>query len=387
MRRANTDQSNLASSEEPGNNLGRTLMFQRRMSLTRWFMLIGMSLTIGTLGGLVFHWLTMPLAWMIGAMVFTTVAALMGAPVRGSRRLRSFMVPVLGIMLGSAFTPETLGQVDLWVPSILVMLIFVAVVIGCVGAFLYKIMDFGPVSAYFSATPGGLATMAIIGTDWGGDERRIGLVHSVRILLTVLIIPLYFRIFEGYIPGGLESLGSLTNLQIRDGLILIACALGFPLFKFLNFPSAQILGPMVLSAIVHLMGITEAKPPVELVNLAQLVIGTGIGARFAGVSIFRLFKVMMAAAASTIFMVALAAACASGLSHLTGLPFHAIWLAFAPGGVAEMTLISLSMGIDVAFVSTHHVIRVTFMVIAAPYVFLILQKYWSISEDQTKHGL
>ncbi len=334
-----------------------------------------------------FHWLTMPLAWMIGAMVFTTVAALMGAPVRGSRRLRSFMVPVLGIMLGSAFTPETLGQVDLWVPSILVMLIFVAVVIGCVGAFLYKIMDFGPVSAYFSATPGGLATMAIIGTDWGGDERRIGLVHSVRILLTVLIIPLYFRIFEGYIPGGLESLGSLTNLQIRDGLILIACALGFPLFKFLNFPSAQILGPMVLSAIVHLMGITEAKPPVELVNLAQLVIGTGIGARFAGVSIFRLFKVMMAAAASTIFMVALAAACASGLSHLTGLPFHAIWLAFAPGGVAEMTLISLSMGIDVAFVSTHHVIRVTFMVIAAPYVFLILQKYWSISEDQTKHGL
>tara|TARA_E500000331_G_scaffold355880_1_gene412515 strand:- start:3929 stop:5092 length:1164 start_codon:yes stop_codon:yes gene_type:complete len=387
LRRANTDQSNLASSEEPGNNLGRTLMFQRRMSLTRWFMLIGMSLTIGTLGGLVFHWLTMPLAWMIGAMVFTTVAALMGAPVRGSRRLRSFMVPVLGIMLGSAFTPETLGQVDLWVPSILVMLIFVAVVIGCVGAFLYKIMDFGPVSAYFSATPGGLATMAIIGTDWGGDERRIGLVHSVRILLTVLIIPLYFRIFEGYIPGGLESLGSLTNLQIRDGLILIACALGFPLFKFLNFPSAQILGPMVLSAIVHLMGITEAKPPVELVNLAQLVIGTGIGARFAGVSIFRLFKVMMAAAASTIFMVALAAACASGLSHLTGLPFHAIWLAFAPGGVAEMTLISLSMGIDVAFVSTHHVIRVTFMVIAAPYVFLILQKYWSISEDQTKHGL
>ena len=118
-------------------------MLQRRMSLTRWFMLIGMSLTIGTLGGLVFHWLTMPLAWMIGAMVFTTVAALMGAPVRGSRRLRSFMVPVLGIMLGSAFTPETLGQVDLWVPSILVMLIFVAVVIGCVGAFLYKIMDFG----------------------------------------------------------------------------------------------------------------------------------------------------------------------------------------------------------------------------------------------------
>lgn len=329
----------------------------------------------------------MPLAWMIGAMVFATVAALSGVPVRGSSRLRSIVVPVLGIMLGSAFTPETLSQVHLWIPSIVTMLVFVSVVIACVAYYLHKFIGFGPVSAYFSATPGGLATMAIIGTEWGGDERRIGLTHSIRILLTVLIIPFYFKIFEGYQPGGLETLGSIVDLSPRDALILGACALGFPLFKVLKLPSAQILGPMTLSACVHAAGLTEAKPPVELVNLAQLVIGTGIGARFAGVSVVRLAHVMLAAAGSTFFMVALAAAAAFGLSDVTGLPFHAIWLAFAPGGVAEMTLISLALGIDVAFVSTHHVIRVTFMVIAAPFVFHFLRKYWNLTEDPSKHGL
>ncbi len=354
--------------------------------LKRWLVLVVMSLALGAVGGVVFEWLKMPLAWMIGSMIFATVAALAGAPVRGSKRLRTFMVPVLGIMLGSAFTPETLSQVHRWIPSVLSMLVFVAIVIAVVATYLHRVMKFGPVSAYFSATPGGLATMATIGMEWGGDERRIGLTHSIRILLTVLIIPFYFKIFEGYEPGGLETLGSMIDLSVRDGLILASCALGYPLFKILKLPSAQILGPMTVSAIVHAAGLTEAKPPVELVNLAQLVIGTGIGARFAGVSVKRLYGVIAAAAVSTSFMVALAAAAAMGLSEITGLPFHAIWLAFAPGGVAEMTLISLAMGIDVAFVSTHHVIRVVFMVIAAPFVFMILRKYFGITENPSQHG-
>jgi len=85
-------------------------------------------------------------------------------------------------------------------------------------------------------------------------------------------------------------------------------------------------------------------------------------------------------------MVGLAALAGLGLSQVTGLPFDAIWLAFAPGGLAEMTLISLAMGIDVAFVSTHHLIRVTFMVIAAPIVFQLLRKHFGIKEDPSTHG-
>jgi len=352
----------------------------------RWGLYVAGSLAFGAVGGFLFEWLTMPLAWMIGSMVFATAAALMGAPVRGSKRIRSVMVPVLGIMLGSAFTPETLSHVGRWVPSVISMLVFVAVVIAAVAFYLYRFMGFGPVSAYFSATPGGLATMAVIGTEMGGDDRRIGLTHSIRIMLTVLIIPFYFRIFEGYVPGGLESLGRAADLSLRDGLILLACMGGYPLFKVLRLPSAQILGPMILSAAVHATGITTAKPPVEAVNLAQLVIGTGIGARFVGVSVVRLYRVMLAGAGATVFMVAFAAAAALALEAWTGLPFAAVWLAFAPGGVAEMTLISLALGIDIAFVSTHHVVRVVFMVIAAPLVFHWLRKRWGIREDPSRHG-
>ncbi len=351
----------------------------------RWTVYMLASLVLGAIGGLIFDWLTMPLAWMIGAMIFTTVAALSGAPVRGSRRIRTIFIPVLGIMLGSSFTPETLSQVSSWVPSVLTMLLFVIVVVAAVGVFLHKAMGFGPVSAYFSATPGGLATMVVIGGEMGGDERRIGLTHSIRVMLTVLIIPIYFRIFEGYVPGGLETLGSVIDLSLQDGAILVSCMLGYPLFKVLRLPSAQILGPMIMSAIIHVTGLTTAKPPVEIVNIAQVVIGTGIGARFVGVSVVRLYMVMVAAAGGTVFMVGFAAVAALALEALTGLPFVAIWLAFAPGGVAEMTLISLALGIDVAFVSTHHLVRVVFMVTAAPLVFHFIDKKWGLREDPNDH--
>ena len=351
----------------------------------RWIIYMLASLVFGAIGGVIFHWLTMPLAWMIGAMIFTTGAALSGAPVRGSRRIRTIFIPVLGIMLGSSFTPETLGQVSSWVPSVVTMLLFVVIVVAAVGVFLHKAMGFGPVSAYFSATPGGLATMVVIGGEMGGDERRIGLTHSIRIMLTVLIIPFYFRIFEGYVPGGLEPLGSFVDLSLQDAAILASCMLGYPLFKVLRLPSAQILGPMILSAIIHMTGLTTAKPPVEIVNVAQLVIGTGIGARFVGVSVMRLYPVMVAATGGTIFMVGFAAVAALALEALTGLPFAAIWLAFAPGGVAEMTLISLALGVDVAFVSTHHLVRVVFMVIAAPVIFHFIDNKWSLREDPDDH--
>ncbi len=343
------------------------------------------SLALGGVGGYLFNLIQMPLAWMIGAMLFCTVAALAGVPVRGSNKLRLIMVPVLGIMLGSAFTPETLQDIALWVPSLLVLIFFVIAVIGCVGLFLYKVMEFGPITAYFSASPGGLATMAIIGAEMGGDERRISLTHSIRIMLTVLIIPFYFRFFEGYVPGVAGTFGTIEQMSLRDGLILGACWLGFPLAKFLRIPSAQILGPMILSATVHMMGLTIAKPPGEIVNLAQLVIGTGIGARFVGVSLVRLSRVMIAAAVSTVFMILLAAAAANGLSAYTGLPFQALWLAFSPGGLAEMTLISLAMHIDTALVSTHHVVRVTVMVMLAPIIFNYLKRRWNIIENRDDH--
>jgi len=336
------------------------------------------TLLFGAAGGWLFLQLTMPLPWLIGALVLSTVAALMGAPLKGPGTLRNVMIGVLGIMLGSSFTPDALANAGDWVLSISILVLFVVTVVGMVSLYLTKVGGYDPVSAYFSASPGGLATMVSMGMSMGGDERLIGLTHSVRIMLTVLIIPFWFRFFAGYVPGDVPDIGSIGNVSGMDLLILGSCALGYPLAKALRFPAASMMGPLLLSAAVHMAGFTAAKPPSEIVNLAQVVIGTGIGCRFVGIPVRHVINTLVTSAGATLFMLGLAAVAALGLEQATGLPFQALWLSFSPGGLAEMTLISLSMGIDTAFVSTHHLLRVLFMVLAAPLVFSILRKRFSI---------
>lgn len=63
------------------------------------------------------------------------------------------------------------------------------------------------------------------------------------------------------------------------------------------------------------------------------------------------------------------------LSSLLGLEFLPVLLAFAPGGVAEMCLIALVLNIDPAFVALHHLVRITFILLAAPLMGKLIQHY------------
>ncbi len=334
-----------------------------------------LTLALGAVGGAFFDWLTMPLAWLIGAMVIITIAALAGAPLIGPGRFRNLMIGVLGIMLGSAFTTDVIENIGQWWVSMTTLLIFVVLLTASVAVFLNRVARFDPVTAYFSAAPGSFATMLVMGVDMGGDERNISLIHAIRIMLTVLIIPFWFRFFQGYVPGDVtQGLGSVVDIAGADFAILAACALGYPAARAIRLPAAALLGPMFFSAIIHLSGLTEAKPPSEIINLSQLVIGVGLGCRFIGLHVKRVLKTMMLSVVVTVFMLSLAAAFAFGLSQFTGLAFAGLWLSFAPGGLAEMMLISLAMGTDTAFVSTHHLVRMMFLVIAVPLVFTLIRK-------------
>ena len=66
------------------------------------------TLGIGTVGGFLFAHFQLPLAWMLGAMVLTTSGSLAGAKLHVPPRLRSVMVTILGVLLGSALVLELL---------------------------------------------------------------------------------------------------------------------------------------------------------------------------------------------------------------------------------------------------------------------------------------
>jgi membrane AbrB-like protein len=332
------------------------------------------TLAIGAVGGAVFFHFRMPLAWMMGAMVICTVASIYGVKLQVPQKLRSVMVSVLGVLLGSTFTPEVVEKAAQWPITIVSLVVYIMVLTGLLFFYFTRVQKYDPVTAYFSATPGGLNEMVITGGAMGGDERTIALVHGSRILLVVMVIPFWFRYTEGERAITTAVGPSIVSTSLLDIGVLVACAVaGVILGKLIRLPAYRIVGPMLVSGAVHVLGFTESAPPWEIVAVAQVVVGASVGARFSGVPVERVLKTIGASVGATTVMLVTTVVFAIVLSQFTGIPAPPIVLAFSPGGLAEMSLIALSLGIETAFVATHHVARIAMIVIAAPFVFKLFR--------------
>jgi membrane AbrB-like protein len=159
-------------------------------------------------------------------------------------------------------------------------------------------------------------------------------------------------------------------LPALDLAILLGCAVaGYALGRPLKMINGVMVVPLVLSAIVHSTGLTQLPPPVWLVAMMQVVIGCVAGSRFAGVQWREVRTAVLQGFVWTLIMLLAALAAAGLCSRFVNASFAALLLAFAPGGVAEMTIIAFALGIEVAFVVCCHVVRSLFIVTGAPMLY------------------
>jgi membrane AbrB-like protein len=333
------------------------------------------ALALGGVGGWIFYLLRIPLPWMLGSLSFTMVAALLGAKLHGPPALRNGLIALLGIMIGSGFTASMLLQAGEWLISLAAILAYIGLTATFVFAYLRRYGGYDRVTSYFMAMPGGLNEMTAIGHAMGGDDRAIALSHAWRMIIVVFTIPLSFRLFAGYMPPAVVFSGGFAQISPLDWTLLVACGLlGTVLGKRLRLPAPFLTGSMALSALIHVAGLTAFRVPPLLVLLAQIGIGSGLGARFAGVRPRTLGRIVFVGTGAALMMLANTALCSVVVGAVTGLPVAALLLAYAPGGLAEMSIVALSLGIDAPFVSTHQLTRILLVIFIAPLFFRLLPR-------------
>lgn len=333
----------------------------------------GLALALGLAGGLLFQHLSLPLPWMMGPMVVCTLAALLRLPVAAPPVIRPPMTMVIGVMLGSAFSPDLLVRIPQWWPATLGLLGFIALSGLTVVWYFRAVGGYDRTTAYFAGMPGGLVEMIGLGEERGGDGRVIALVHSVRILLIVMTLPFAIQWLEGVSLNRMAGAVSVFSTPATAELWLLGCGLaGCLLGHRLNLPAKHLLGPMLVSAAVHLAGWSDFKPPFEIVNAAQLILGVVIGCRFVGTAPRTVGRIILLSLGSTAILLFWTAACAGLLSWLAGIRAVALLLAYSPGGLAEMSLIALAVHAEVAFVAAHHIIRIFAVMVAAAPVYALL---------------
>ncbi len=316
------------------------------------------TIVLGALGGTLFYALNMPLPWMLGAIVVTLIGTLAQWNLTGPEKARPYVVSVIGVMLGSGFKPDTFAHLDQWAISLAGLVFCVIVSVLLVQAYLHRFGGQSRVTAMLCAMPGGVVEMVEIGRAEGGDEKAIILAHVWRIILVIAAIAFWFRLVLGFEVNGMMPM-STNSTGLLDLVILAGCAaLGSALGLWFKLPAPTFIGPMVLSAAAHMTGLTYSSPPLVFVVAAQIVLGVVVGCRFKGSRAADVFHALKLALASTAIMMAVATCFAWVIHQVTGHSTAQILLAYAPGGLNEMSLVSLAIQADVAFVATHHLFRI-----------------------------
>lgn len=321
---------------------------------------------IGLIGVAAFYYADLPLPWLLGPIAACLLAAVAGLPLNGNRPIGDAMRSVLGLAAGATFTPVVLASIPTFWPTLMLVPAFV----GCIGfvgvPYFQRVCGYDFPTAYFSAMPGGLQDMLIFGEEAGGNTRALTLIHATRVMVIVVALPFILKgVWQADLvsPPGLPA----ANIPLPQLALMAFCAFGgWWIAKRVGLFGAAILGPLIAAACLTVAGILEHRPPAELVWAAQFFIGVTIGSKYVGITLAEIRRDLLAGIGFCLLLLILTVIFVEIVYNLDLAPGMEALLAFAPGGQAELTVLALIVGADMAFIVSHHVLRLFVVILGAP---------------------
>ena len=342
------------------------------MSRFNTIMEIGFLLLVGGIGGYGASLLQSPMPYLVGSLTTTATYTILishyqNRKIPFSRNARWGFMAVIGVMIGASFDQTLLELLpQLWL-SLLGILGFVLIIQFFGYHFFRNIGKYDVPTATFAAMPGGLIESVEMGVQAGGDIRILSVQHFSRIIMVVLIVPFSFFLWSG------ETVGSAADQELSvmpwgpEDVVLIMGLAGLGVFigKTLKFPAYHIIGPLVVSSLIHALGLIDVASPGWLLSVAQWVIGVGLGVTFSGITLAILIRTFGLGFLFVSCALAVGWGFAWFLSKFLPLPTEDLFICFAIGGVTEMGLIALSLGVNPVLVALHHLVRISFTVLVA----------------------
>lgn len=301
-----------------------------------------------------------PLAFVIGPLIATAGFAVAGRPVFAPVAGRKAGQLVIGAGIGLKITLSIVMATALWVPLMVAAGLAAVVLAGLAAAPMAAAARIDRRTAFFCMLPGGLSEMANVGASVGAASEPVALTQAIRVALVVLLMPPVVMALG--VDAGLAVGALAPPLSAPHTLVVLALApLGVLGMRAAGVNNPWILGSILSAGVLSTAGVLQGAMPAPLFHAGQFVLGITIGARFSRDSLRRLPRVaVVAVAALTAFASALMLM-AAGLSHLAPFDFATLALATSPGGMVEMAVTAQVLHLDVAMVTTFHLVRAVLM--------------------------
>ena len=320
------------------------------------------------------EYLSIPLAWFLGPMIITSIAALSGLKIMMPKIVLSFILIILGLHIGNYIDQNLFDQMINWIWTSLIMLIYIIICILIVAKYLKKFANYGEKASIFSAAPGALGPLMILAENEKTDLSQVATSHLIRLIIIITVIPFI-------IVNNSDNTILLNNDfnyidQNHLNLILLIIASLFFIFIFdkIKIPAALLSGTLFASGLLQITDIASYKLPDETVNFCLLILGSSVGCRFAEKTVKEIANNSLHSIVATTILVSLGLLAAYVATFFVETNILTLILSFSPGGIYEVAVIAIAFDLDPDFVAFHHIIRLLFILFTVPIFLRVLEK-------------
>lgn len=321
---------------------------------------------------------------LFGSLFAALLLAVSGAPTpRMPHRGTVAGQAMLGASTGAVVDPATLSRLagDAGpVAAATLATIALSVLIGQ-GLRLHR--GVSAATATFASIAGGASGVTAVAGELGADDRVVAVIQYLRVLVIIVGMPVVAALaFGGRMtatadptaPSGIPGVAAAVTAALRPDLLGLAFAAlsvgaGLLLARVVRFPAADLLGPLVVAAVLAVTGLVPGLPahvPPLVEAAAFALIGLQVGLRFTRASLHEVARLLPLAFA--LILVLIAACAGLGLLLAAGIGVSSLdgYLATTPGGLYAVLVTAGVSGADVTFVLGVQVIRLLLVLLLAP---------------------
>jgi len=255
--------------------------------------------------------LHIPLAWMLGPMIATSIAALSGLKIIMPRIILSFILILLGLYIGNYIDQNLINQIGQWFWTSLVMFGYIIISVIFVSKYLEKFSGYNRKTSIFSAAPGALGPLLILAEHEKSDLSKVATSHLIRLIIIITLFPFIVDNFSKLSSNSMPEFSFLEQNHFDLLILLIASIILILIFDKFKIPAPLLSGTLVACGILQIADVASYKLPDQSINFCLLILGASVGCRFADKSLKEVAKNSFHSFVATFFLVVLGIVAAS----------------------------------------------------------------------------
>ena len=340
--------------------------------LTGQFILV---IAISIPSAIIADYFNIPLAWMLGPMIISSISALAGLKIKMPKIALSSVLIILGLYIGNHIDQNLFNQMTNWIWTSVIMIIYIIICILIVAKYLQKYSGYGEKASIFSAAPGALGPLLILAENEKTDISQVATSHLIRLIIIITLIPFIIvnnAVSENPITNNFEYM-SQNHLDL---LFLVLTSIIFILiFDKIRVPAAILSGTLFASGLLQITDFATYKLPDASINFCLLILGASVGCKFAEKSVKEIVNNSLHSLVATIILILLGLIAAFVATFVVDTNILTLILSFSPGGIYEVAVIAIAFDLEPDFVAFHHIIRLLFILFTVPLILKILSKF------------